>query len=428
MATPNLTNNKSMIKQTAISEKVSKLLAKGSTNSEIAEKLNLKVAAVRKITSSLDESKRVIQDKAPKTQKPRFNCTDNSGEASSVTTTISSLEQLLSTCEVDLKYWEVIRFNVNKWEVGINDGEGGIFIKPLFQVKAFLKKRECRDEATKLTEHFQKLVLDHKPTTVKIETAPREAYLYEISIPDLHIGKLAWSAETGDEDYDSSIACGLLEAACKELISKAPKNQIERILFPLGNDLFNVDSLSRETTGGTPQDEDGRWQKTFTAGVDIVSSALEELSKIAPVDVVVVQGNHDTQRSFYLGESIRNRFHGSRAVNVNNNPTFRKYYSYGKNLIGFTHGDKEKISMLPSLMAKEQRALWSAAEFHEWHLGHLHTEINHRINGCNIRYLSSLSSADAWHAGKGFIGNTRRAEGFLYKKSGGLAANYYFLK
>ena len=417
-----------MKKQTIKSVKIGKLIAKGLTSTEIAAQLDMTVPAVRKVVASMDESQRVIKDKSPRVQKPKFNHTDNSGEASSVSTTISTVPQLLTACEVDEAYWEIASFKLNKWEVGINDGEGGIFVKPLFQVKVFLKKRECRDEATTLAAYFEELVSKRKPAPVKIEAASRESYLYEISMPDLHIGKLAWAAETGDEDYDSDIACKLFEQAFRELVVKAPKNQIDRILLPLGNDLFNVDSLSRETTGGTPQDEDGRWQKTFTAGVDLLSKAIEELALIAPVDVVMVQGNHDTQRSFYLGEALRNRFYNHRAVTINNNPTFRKYYTYGKNLIGFTHGDKEGVLKLPNLMAKEQRALWSATTFHEWHLGHLHTEINHTINGCNVRYLSSLSSADAWHAGKGFVGNTRRAEGFLYKKSGGLAANYYALK
>src|SRR5438270_9492023 len=48
-------------------------------------------------------------------------------------TSISSLEQLLEYCKVDLSTWEVERFVVNKWD--------SVFAEPLFQVKATLKKR-----------------------------------------------------------------------------------------------------------------------------------------------------------------------------------------------------------------------------------------------------------------------------------------------
>jgi hypothetical protein len=53
---------------------------------------------------------------------------------------IKTLEQLIDECEIDLGEWNINRHVVNKWEVGINGGNG-IVVEPLFQVKAWLVRR-----------------------------------------------------------------------------------------------------------------------------------------------------------------------------------------------------------------------------------------------------------------------------------------------
>jgi hypothetical protein len=62
---------------------------------------------------------------------------DNSGR-------ITSLKQLLEYCEVDLDVWEVERHVVNKWEVGAKDSHKNIKVHPLFQVKAWLRRKELK--------------------------------------------------------------------------------------------------------------------------------------------------------------------------------------------------------------------------------------------------------------------------------------------
>lgn len=55
---------------------------------------------------------------------------------------IKTLKDLLAHCEVDLGVWEVERHVINKWEVGAKDADGEIVVEPLFQVKAWLRKRK----------------------------------------------------------------------------------------------------------------------------------------------------------------------------------------------------------------------------------------------------------------------------------------------
>lgn len=66
----------------------------------------------------------------------------NTATAWSKSPRITTLEQLLAACEVDLDVWRVDHYLVNKWEVGVKTDGGGIAVEPLFQVKAWLVRRK----------------------------------------------------------------------------------------------------------------------------------------------------------------------------------------------------------------------------------------------------------------------------------------------
>jgi hypothetical protein len=158
--------------------------------------------------------------------------------------------------------------------------------------------------------------------------------------------------------------------------------------------------------------------------------AIDSLSQIAPVDVVIVKGNHDAERSFYLGDSLYCWYDKNKNVNINNSPKSRKYYKWGINLIGFTHCQDEKPSSLPMLMANERSQDFADTKIHEWHCGHIHTSKKiefksmDEIDGVMIRFISSMSGADAWHYSKGFVANRRTGEAFLWDYENGEYAHF----
>ena len=58
---------------------------------------------------------------------------------------IKTLADLIAVCKIDLRIWEVERHIVNKWEFGVADRnakDGSATIHPLFQVKAWLMRKE----------------------------------------------------------------------------------------------------------------------------------------------------------------------------------------------------------------------------------------------------------------------------------------------
>jgi hypothetical protein len=257
-----------------------------------------------------------------------------------------------------------------------------------------------------------------------------DGVLFVPCIFDLHLGKLAWHEETG-YDYDLKIAEEKFVVAIEDLIAKTSGNNIEQILFPIGNDIYNSDkSLPfAQTTAGTPQQDDSRWQKMFKTGTRLITWAIHRLSEIAPVDVVTVFSNHDHERVFYLGEVISAVFENHPNVKIDNSPLVRKYYQYGGCLFGLAHGHNEKANELPFLMAQESKTLWAETHYREWLLGHLHhskklmTESSKDYSGVKVTYLTSPSAPDAWHFQKGYVGSIRGAEAFIYDKKQGLIAS-----
>jgi hypothetical protein len=108
----------------------------------------------------------------------------------------------------------------------------------------------------------------------------------------------------------------------------------------------------------------------------------------------------------------------------------RKYVEYGTNLIGFVHGDEIKAASLPLLMAQDNPVAWSRTRVREWHIGHFHARRETRftagdtIGGVSVRVLPSLCSADAWHAMKGYVGNSRAMEAYLWHHERGYTGHF----
>ena len=343
---------------------------------------------------------------------------------------IKSLDDLIDSCHIDLTIWEVDRYVVNKWEVGSNV-DGNVLVEPLFQVKAWLKRKKI--DVEKIRQELIKDFKQYAPADLSFINRPKSTgdCLLEINIFDLHFGKLCWGEETG-ENYDTKIAEKRFLKAIETLLKRAEGFDIEKIVFPIGNDFFNSDNLRNTTTAGTFQDEDLRWQKTFRKGRQLIVKAIDRLNLVADVDVVVVQGNHDFERSFYLGDALECWYNNATNITVDNNANPRKYVKYGKCLIGYTHGNNEKVQNLPLIVAQERPQDWADTKYREIHLGHLHhkREIKYmstqEYNGVEVRYMRSLSGTDAWHNQKGYKGSVQSAEAFVWNKNEGLIGQFNF--
>jgi hypothetical protein len=349
--------------------------------------------------------------------------------------TVRTLDEALKKCRVDLDVWEVERWVANKWEMGAklkttvdHDSIENIAVTELWQVKVWLRRKVSQLAETAFGILARKAVR-HVPkygsAKLKPPTAP---HLLVIGIYDAHFGKLAWARETG-ENYDLSITEKIYAESVRSLIAKAGAFRIGQILFPFGNDFFNIDTIANTTTGGTAQDTDGRYAKIMASGQMAAIKAVDYCLGIAPVHIILVPGNHDAITSWHLVSFLEAWYRNNPRVTVDSGPSPRKYYRYGSTLIGLTHGNEEKHVSLPNLMATERPDLWAKTTTHEWQLGHFHkSKATEHVSvdthdGVVVRVLPSISGRDAWHHRKGYVGR-RAAEAYLYDKKTGYAGHF----
>ena len=108
-------------------------------------------------------------------------------------------------------------------------------------------------------------------------------------------------------------------------------------------------------------------------------------------------------------------------VNLGTSP--RKYIQFGKCLVGFAHGDKEK-KHIEKLMQVEAAEMWGESLYREYHLCHLHSEHVTEDGGVIIRNLSSVTGTDAWHHNLGYVGAIRKCTCFLWDRENGLDSTF----
>lgn len=324
----------------------------------------------------------------------------------------NSLNDILNQCKIDKTLWDVDDYNVKQLS------SGG------FLWTVYFKKN-------KPTVDFEKLKIELRassPRIPKISYPPtNKNLLLECSIFDTHLAKLCYPPEVG-QDYNIKIAYDLFSKAIDYSINSVKNYNIEKVLFIIGQDFLHVDGKNNLTTAGTPQDSDSRFTKIFTTGRKLLIESIEKLKTVAPVDIICAIGNHEENSMFHLADCIECRYWNDENVVVNNSPMTRKYYQWGKNLIGVTHGDKVKIMDLALLMANEEPKLWAATTYRYWRLGHWHHQkmwIDEKT-GVIIEVLPAVSSADSWHSAKGFVNNIRGAVSSIYDKDHGLINKFYY--
>ena len=284
----------------------------------------------------------------------------------------------------------------------------------------------------KIFDQVNNFIEGYSPDYEKIKRK-KGNHLLVINPADIHIGKYASALETGEE-YDCETAVIRVLEGVQGLIKKAEGFDIDKVLFCIGNDILHTDNVMSSTTKGTFQDTDGKWWEHYEIALMLYVKCVEMLREIAPVDVLHSMSNHDYQSGFHLAHTLKSWFRKADDVKFDVSVSARKYYQYGKNLIGLEHGDGAKMDKLPLLMANEKPKEWSETTHRYWYLHHLHHKIKHKYLdtkdyiGVTVEYMRSPSSSDSWHSAKGFCGVPRACEAFIHDKESGQVARltHYF--
>lgn len=351
---------------------------------------------------------------------------------------ITTEEEALSKGQVDTSVWFVRKMRIGSHQVSMKirhqtgvDGRG----KPTYahtpikksnwKISLDLERINGADAirakaADALCERLSGLSLP------KIHRIPQRAstgrHVVEMGFYDTHFGVLVWS----EEAYES---CNLSDSeeifanAVDDALDSVRGYNVDRWVFPVCNDGMHFDNLMGTTTGGTPQHASARYAQVLASYETALIKAVLRMLQVAPVDVVVVPGNHDQQSAISIGRILNAYFHGNKDVRVDTSPRLRKYYRYGTNLIGYTHGNNEKIADLTRHMPLEVPGdVWAATTCHEFHVGHWHkSKMNDTIetdehNGIRVWTNPSLKVTDEWHYKNGYVGARRAGRCYIYER------------
>ena len=343
-------------------------------------------------------------------------------------TRVKSLDDLLSACSVDLNDWEVDKYDIGTYEVTGFDNDRKPVTITMFRTKAFLKRIKPEMNLKLIKAGLIEDLRNLSPKVSKIKRKrPKDRndlHLLEISAFDLHIGKIGIK---GDE-YNLEIAEERLFNAIEHLLYRAQGYYIDKILFIVGHDLLNSDGdwPIPATTRGTPQFNTNYHIDMYRTSRKLMIKAIDRLSEVADVHVMVIPGNHDRESIMHLGDALELYYEKNQNIKIDNNDCLMKAIPYGNNLIISDHGDGPKTANLPGIISQRFKNMWSDVDYVEVHRGHFHTnkamklQAIEELNGITVRNLSSMSATDYWHDSKGFIGNIKKAQAFIYSRENGL--------
>lgn len=391
----------------------------------------------KSVLKSIQKTQMAEEQKPKKSGQLEAVYTADSGTLTYHGDKIETVDQLLDHAKVDRDIWEVAEVRINNWEVAgkrkVAVGETKteeLWKTGLRQIAVKLRRKAPKT----IQEGIQGLIgkMPKAPPKRKIRKTTVPHHLVEFSLYDCHLGKLCWGKQTGSEDYDLEIACSDYAHAIDRMVQQVAPYSVEEIVIPIGNDFLHFDDFStKATTKGTVVDStDDRPTKVFRAGFSVLKQAVDVALDVAEkVTLVWVPGNHDYHASWYMVELLGHHFSREQRVSVDNSET-RKYKLFGKNLIGWDHGEGMSLDKLAHVFPIEAAKHWSQSTFRYLRVGHFHKkkEIKHiskdTYEGVRVDVIPSLSATDAWHYRNGYIGSQRAAEVAVWHKEAGMIASF----
>lgn len=335
-------------------------------------------------------------------------------------TTNKNPRYLLEAHGFDPDEWKLVNAKGSEW-TGYSKQDGQF---PMYASKITVEPRKDSLDIETIKKIFKEMSQEYKRPTHRILESNNSGKMLEISIADLHIGKLCWVGDSNDT-YNFEIARDRFFYIIKDVLTKTQGYKFEKIIFVWSNDFFHFDNLSNSTTNFTRQDTDLKLPQMFKLGVRMLIEAIDILSSIAPVETFYVGSNHDKLVSYFATEYIDAWYKDDKNVRVDTDPKIRKYVEFGKCLIQFSHGHAEG-KRIGDVMSVEEREAWGRCVFNEVHAGHFHSEKTvSKDNGVIVRYLGSPTGTDTWHYESGYVSAIKKGQSFVWDREHGLEQIIY---
>jgi hypothetical protein len=235
---------------------------------------------------------------------------------------------------------------------------------------------------------------------------------------DVHLGCLAWSEETGGDDYDLKISEKLLMDWFAAAVAQSPPADTA-ILAQLGDFLHHDAHESVTPAHRHVLDADSRLQKIIRVAIRclrrIIAMLLEKHSR---VHVIMADANHDPAGGAWLREMFATFYEDEPRITVDSSASTYYVYQFGKVSLFFHHGHKRKISDVDSVFAGRFREIYGSTKYSYAHLGHLHSDELRSSNLMKVERHETLAAPDAYAANGGWLSN-RSAKVITYHQSHG---------
>jgi len=293
-----------------------------------------------------------------------------------------------------------------------------------FTSSVFSKLKKPQDYTP---EDFAKFLQEYKPkhyttTFSSASSGEKKTVDVEISLSDFHLAK---KVIDGNNDIE------VRKAAYMHVVQELVKNvrgvyNIDAVVLPISNDFFHTDNYQNQTTAGTPQDTIVDYAQEYEHGFDLLVQAIDFLKANAEeVQVVLVQGNHDRTKSYYLAHALEVYYSKDPAVYFDRTTSLVKAVVLGNTFIGYHHGNC-KLEDLPLLFAthKEYSSYFGNAVYREVHTGDKHHYMAKEVKGVRIQQMPSLSGTDRWHSDNNFVHSIRAGLALVYDHTHGKIAEF----
>jgi hypothetical protein len=226
-------------------------------------------------------------------------------------------------------------------------------------------------------------------------------------IGDYHVGMMAWGAETRSDNHDLKTSEVLLQEAAETLMDAAPPCETAVLAFM--GDFVHFDSFRPETPMHKHLlDTDSRFGKVGTTAMRVVRHVIAAARRRhRHVHVIWLRGNHDESVAELIKMFLGMFYEGEQGITVDTGPSYFSFYEFGKNLMGFAHGDKLKPARMPMVMANDMAEAWGRCPERIIFTGHVHHESRSDEYGVALETVPVIIPNDAYATNAGY--RSRRA-------------------
>lgn len=216
--------------------------------------------------------------------------------------------------------------------------------------------------------------------------------MLEIPLFDMHFG-------IADMEY--------YRDTLEEILAIVSSKHWDKIMIPVGQDLFHNDSIVKGVTSKGTLIEKVDLAKAVkdaeTFYFNLIDTALQYANEVS---VIYSPGNHDRTVGWLFLRILKTRYGNI----VDDTDRERKAVSWNGCFIGITHGSKgnDTAAGLRGKFTKEFSTLYAIANVREIHVGHLHREGESRDEyGIQIRRLCTKNKDDVWTDEEGYMSQKR---------------------